>query len=81
MFIDETTHIASQLRVSHLRSPQSLTGKWRVPSFVYGLPEFHGGLQLETDKPFCQVLRARSTVKGLHGRTKPFKLIFDWVRC
>lgn len=49
-----------------------VTGKWRVPSFGYRLSEFHGGLQLETDKPSLQMIRARSTAKVLYG-TKPFR--------
>lgn len=49
-----------------------VTGKWRVPSFGYRLSGFHGGLQLETDKPFLQMIRARSTAKVLYG-TKPFR--------
>lgn len=71
MFIDETTHIASQLYVSCLRSLQS--NRKVEPSFAYRLSEFHGGLQLETDKPSLQVIRARSTAKVLHERTKPFR--------
>lgn len=39
-------------------------------SFVYRLPVFHGGLQLETDKPSCQVVRARSTAKGFAWTNK-----------